>query len=67
MDALPRSLGAPNPKEETMSDLSFDELFDRLRTHDESLDIEAKRGSQVGKSIMETVCAFANEPGRNGG
>lgn len=50
-----------------MSDLVFEELLERLRTHDESLEIEAKRGSDVGKAIMETVCAFANEPGRNGG
>ena len=50
-----------------MSDLTFDELFERIRTHDESLEIEAKRGSDVGKAIMETVCAYANEPGRNGG
>lgn len=50
-----------------MSCLAFDELFSRLRTHDESLEIEAKRASEVGRSIMETVCAFSNEPGRNGG
>ena len=47
-----------------MNELTFDELFERLRTHDESLEIEAKRASDIGKSVMETVCAFDNEPGR---
>ncbi|MFY8043437.1 MAG: helix-turn-helix domain-containing protein, partial [Rhodoferax sp.] len=29
--------------------------------------MEVKRGSQVGESILQTVCAFANEPGLGGG
>jgi ATP-dependent DNA helicase RecG len=47
--------------------LSFDELFDKLRTLDEAVEIEAKRAEEVGKSVLETVSAFCNEPGRGGG
>jgi ATP-dependent DNA helicase RecG len=36
------------------------ELLERQR-------IEAKRADEVGKSLLETVCAFANEPGLGGG
>ncbi len=43
------------------------ELMEELNAVDESATIEAKAGSEVGKSIMETVCAFANEPGLGGG
>jgi hypothetical protein len=50
-----------------MSLPSFKELYNKLRTGDESFAIEAKRGSEVGKSMLETICAFANEPGRGGG
>jgi ATP-dependent DNA helicase RecG len=47
--------------------VSAADLLERLRRLDESERIEAKRGSQVGESILETVCAFANEPGLDGG
>ena len=43
------------------------ELFDELNSWDENRRIEAKSASAVGKSMMETVCAFANEPGMRGG
>ncbi|MDR0781917.1 MAG: putative DNA binding domain-containing protein, partial [Pseudomonadales bacterium] len=43
------------------------ELLDELNAVDESTRIEAKRASDVGKSILETVIAFANEPGLDGG
>lgn len=46
---------------------SIKELIDRLNTTDECSDIEAKRASEVGKSIMETVCSFSNEPHLGGG
>lgn len=45
----------------------FQELLDRLRAGDESHHLEAKRGSAVDTSVLETVCAFANEPGLGGG
>lgn len=50
-----------------MNMLSFDELFEKLRSSDESLDIEAKRAEKLGNSVLETVSAFANEPNRGGG
>ncbi|MEM9167195.1 MAG: ATP-binding protein [Planctomycetota bacterium] len=43
------------------------DLIEELNAVDESVKIEAKAGSEVGKSMMETVCAFANEPGLGGG
>lgn len=43
------------------------ELLQNLNLLDESERIEAKRASEVGKSLLETVCAFANEPGLGGG
>ena len=42
-------------------------LFEELNSGDENVNIEAKRSSEVGKSILETVCAFANEPDIGGG
>ncbi|MCG6656818.1 transcriptional regulator [Halomonas campisalis] len=46
---------------------SVAQLLAQLRLLDESERIEAKRGQQFGKSMLETICAFANEPGLNGG
>ncbi len=46
---------------------SASELIEELNTLDEHAAIEAKTSSQLGESIMETVCAFANEPGLGGG
>ena len=43
------------------------ELFNELNAGDEGVRIEAKRASEAGKSIMETICAFANEPDLDGG
>ncbi len=43
------------------------ELFDQLNSIDENVRIDAKKASEIDKSIMETVCAFANEPGLGGG
>lgn len=43
------------------------ELLQSLNLLDETERIEAKRGSEAGKSLLETVCAFANEPGLGGG
>ena len=42
-------------------------LIDELNSLDESVRIEAKAASEIGKSIMETVSAFANEPELDGG
>ena len=43
------------------------ELLESLNNLDEHERIEAKRASEVGKSLLETVCSFANEPGLDGG
>ena len=43
------------------------ELLENLNLLDEHERIEAKRASEAGKSLLETVCAFANEPGLGGG
>lgn len=48
-------------------DGSAESLLAALRQFDESERVEAKRASEIGKSILETVCAFANEPGLGGG
>lgn len=46
---------------------SAEDLLQELCSLDESHRIEAKRASQIDRSVMETVCAFANEPGLGGG
>ena len=43
------------------------ELLEQLNALDEHERMEAKRGSEVGRSVLESVCAFANEPGLKGG
>lgn len=48
--------------------MNFDEIFRFLQCTDESDRIEAKAASHgIGKSFLESVCAFANEPGLGGG
>jgi ATP-dependent DNA helicase RecG len=46
---------------------SIKELIEKLNTIDECVSIEAKKGSAIDRSILETVCAFSNEPGLDGG
>jgi ATP-dependent DNA helicase RecG len=43
------------------------DLLHELNAVDESVRIEAKRASEIGKSVMQTIIAFANEPGLDGG
>ena len=43
------------------------EIFDQLNSIDENVRIDAKKASEIDKSIMENVCAFAKEPGLGGG
>ncbi|MGC4005629.1 MAG: ATP-binding protein [Pirellulales bacterium] len=47
--------------------LNFAELWKRLGEGDESVLIEAKRGTDIGKSALDTVSAFSNEPDIGGG
>jgi len=44
-----------------------EDLLQELTALDESHRIEAKLSRQIDRSVMETVCAFANEPGLGGG
>ena len=44
-----------------------EELFHRLNDLDECVWIEAKGGSESSHSVMETVCAYCNEPNLGGG
>ncbi|MCO7722409.1 putative DNA binding domain-containing protein [Myroides odoratimimus] len=46
---------------------SLKELMRQLNDTDECSSIEAKRGSDIGKSILETICAYSNEPHLGGG
>jgi ATP-dependent DNA helicase RecG len=46
---------------------SIVEIIEYLNSTDECTTIEAKRGSAIDMSIMETICAFSNEPGLGGG
>lgn len=47
--------------------LTFKELWAKLTDGDETVMLEAKLASDIGKSIWETISAFSNEPGANGG
>jgi len=47
--------------------MNAQELFEHLQLLDETERIEAKKGSEVGRSVLETICAFANEPNLGGG
>ena len=46
---------------------SAKELFDELNAQDESAHLEAKGAHELGRTVLETVCAFANEPDLGGG
>jgi len=43
------------------------ELFDELNAQDESTEVEAKGAGPINHSVMESICAFCNEPGLGGG
>jgi ATP-dependent DNA helicase RecG len=43
------------------------DLYDELNSVDEHPRVDAKTASEVGTSVMETLCAYANEPGLGGG
>lgn len=43
------------------------ELLDYLNQSDECNFIEAKKASKIDRSLLERICAFANEPGIEGG
>lgn len=43
------------------------ELLSELNELDEHVSIDAKTASDAGRSLLETICAFSNEPGLGGG
>src|SRR5690554_2688021 len=43
------------------------EIIETLNQSDEHSSLEVKKGSEIGKSILETICAFSNEPNLGGG
>lgn len=47
--------------------MTAQELLERLQLLEESERIEAKTASEIGKSVLETICSFSNEPGLGGG
>ena len=47
--------------------MNAQEIIRLLNNSDESSDLEAKKGSSIDRSILETVCAFSNEPDLGGG
>lgn len=47
--------------------MELKDLLDQLNHSDECNYIEAKRGRAIDRSILETVCAYSNEPGLGGG
>src|SRR5262245_36345591 len=51
-----------------MDSMEFNELFNLLQNGDEMDRIEAKSAAHgIGKSFLETVSAYSNEPGLGGG
>jgi ATP-dependent DNA helicase RecG len=46
---------------------SSKELIEKLNLSDECTTIEAKKATNIHRSVLESVCAFANEPGLGGG
>lgn len=50
-----------------LNEYSAESLLEQLRELDEHPRLEAKSGSQIGASVMQTVCALANEPSLVGG
>ena len=43
------------------------EIIEVLNSVDENVRLEVKKGSSIDKSIMESICAFSNEPNLGGG
>ncbi len=52
---------------DSFDDISALELIRILNESDEQPRIEAKTSSNMGRSVMETICAYANEPNLGGG
>lgn len=47
--------------------MKVQEIIRLLNNSDERSNLEAKKGSSIDRSILETICAFSNEPDLGGG
>ncbi len=47
--------------------MNINEIIAQLNNSDERTDLEVKRGSAIDRAILETICAFSNEPDLGGG
>lgn len=47
--------------------MTIRELIEQLNNSDERSNLEAKKGTAIDRSILETICAFSNEPNLGGG
>lgn len=50
-----------------MRPAELSELFEQLNSLDEHPRVDAKTSRDIGESVMDTICAYANEPGLGGG
>jgi len=48
-------------------DMNIRELWKQLLQRDEHIRLEVKLGNEIGNSVMQTVCAYANTIGLDGG
>ena len=47
--------------------MNIKKIIYQLNNSDELVNLEAKQGRAIDRSILETVCAFSNEPDLGGG
>ncbi len=47
--------------------MNIRELWEQLLQRDEHTRLEVKLGNEIGNSVMQTVCAYANTIGLDGG
>lgn len=47
--------------------MKINEIIRQLNNSDERTDLEVKRGAAIDRAILETICAFSNEPDLGGG
>ena len=65
---LTNQIKKPNQNSNNPNRFDFNELLQLLQAGDESNYIEAKSAAEgLGRSFIETVCAFSNEPDLGGG
>ncbi|MBR8729413.1 AlbA family DNA-binding domain-containing protein [Porphyromonas levii] len=50
-----------------MANIDISKIIAELNCTQETSKLEVKRGSEVSRATMESVCSFSNEPNLNGG